>query len=160
MEQLPDKEQLSHHLEPRQAGENFHVHELEQEIARLQNESIEKDHQIQQLQDKVEAMQQDHALHKTADQARMDYLLVTLSHKKPTPWEGNETKTNFLDNELQQLAYALEVSELQRAKALEDLHEQREFYAEKMKHLQEAFRRMIHEEEHNVTPILFGSKRL
>ena len=160
MKQLPDKVQLSTYREPKQTGDDTRVHELEQEIARLRNESNEKDHRIQQLQDKVQAMQQDHALHKTADQARMDYLLVTFSNKKPTPWEGNETKTNSLDNELQQLAYALEVSELQRAKALEDLQEQQEFYADKMKHLQEAFRRMIHAEEQSSTPIRFGSKPL
>jgi len=54
----------------------------------------------------------------------------------------------------------LEVSERQRAQALEDLQEQREFYADKMKQLQEAFRRMIHAEELYSTPIEFGKRHV
>jgi hypothetical protein len=44
---------------------------------------------------------------------------------------------------LQDLAFALELSEQQRALALEDLQQEREFYAAKVRSLQLAFRDMM-----------------
>lgn len=124
-------------------------HELQQQVLRLEQESMEKDQLIQQLQQELEQLQHHFSLHKTADQARLDYLLTT----SPPKAHRGESKTN---QDVQQLAFALEVSERQRAQALDDLQEQRAFYADKMKHLQEAFRRMIREERLVGTPIVFG----
>ena len=171
----------SHERDPNSEPEHFHsaerdshiagtlLHNLEQQVLRLQQDSYEKDQLIQQLQDQVEAMQHDHALHKTADQARMEYLLSSSSQRNnsinktpgiPAATHSNAETNATTNEELQQLAYALEVSERQRAQALEDLQEQREFYADKMKQLQEAFRRMIHAEELYSTPIEFGKRHV
>jgi hypothetical protein len=128
-------------------------HEQQQLILRLQQESIEKDQLIQQLQQELEQLQHHYNLHKTADQARLDYLLAS----SPPKAHLGESKTN---QDVQQLAFALEVSERQRAQALDDLQEQRAFYAEKMKDLQEAFRRMIQEERLVGTPILLTKNNL
>ena len=128
-------------------------HEQQQLILRLQQESIEKDQLIQQLQHELEQLQHHYNLHKTADQARLDYLLAS----SPPKAHLGESKTN---QDVQQLAFALEVSERQRAQALDDLQEQRAFYAEKMKDLQEAFRRMIQEERLVGTPILLTKNNL
>ncbi|KAI2506329.1 hypothetical protein MHU86_8057 [Fragilaria crotonensis] len=59
-------------------------------------------------------------------------------HRSPRIPDSSSTET-----QLQDLAYALELSEQQRAQALEDLQQEREFYAAKVRSLQLAFRDMM-----------------
>lgn len=126
--------------------------------------------EIQSLKDQLNALSNEFEIEKRADTARIRYLRQLLAEKEQlsasprctkgspstpslqflnrTPLRKTEGSPKIPDcssteKQLQELCYALECSERQRAQALEDLQLEREFYAEKVRSLQLAFRSMV-----------------
>jgi hypothetical protein len=90
---------------------------------------------IQKLQQTVDSLQQrleqqayEHDMERTGDKARIEYLIGMLDESTPS------TANNDL--------VALAIAEERRARAVEELHRERELYAEKMKHLLQAVRQL------------------
>jgi hypothetical protein len=74
--------------------------------------------------------------------------------RQQTPKITNSPNTSV---QVQELAYALECSERQRAQALQDLQIEREFYAAKVRQLQGAFRKMVGQEFADTSPMATSS---
>ena len=127
--------------------------------------------EIQSLKDQLSKIESECDIEKRADKARIRYLQQLLREREQliaSPWESSggtpltpPMKSSIRtsprkpqespkipdspssEKQMQDLAYALEISERQRAQALEDLQLEREFYAAKVKQLQLAFRKMV-----------------
>jgi uncharacterized protein (UPF0305 family) len=90
---------------------------------------------MQQLQQTVDRLQQqleqqayEHDMERTGDKARIEYLIGMLDESKPS---------NANDD-----LVAVAIAEERRARAVEELHRERELYAGKMKHLLQAVRQL------------------
>ena len=88
------------------------------------------------LEKQLQVQTHEHDMERMGDKARIEYLLGMLDETKSVARPFSPTATN------EDLALALEVSEERRARAVEDLHRERDLYAEKMKQLMLAVRHM------------------
>jgi hypothetical protein len=144
------------------------------------NTSID-DVDVKALKALISSMESERDMERRADKARIHYLEQILREKErliaspmsassplstprrdgsvvstpgrkrqQTPKISNSPNTSV---QVQELAYALECSECQRAQALQDLQIEREFYAAKVRQLQGAFRKMMGQEFADTSPI-------
>lgn len=126
---------------------------------------------VDSLKDQLAKLKNEYEMEKRADTARVRYLQQLLMEREQlsaatpssdggSPFTCSGTLLNrstprriyrspripdspSMEAQLQDLAYALELSEQQRAQALEELQQEREFYAAKVRSLQLAFRDMM-----------------
>ena len=130
-----------------------------------------QDSAVESLRDELNKLKNEYEIEKRADAARIRYLQQLLKEKEvliashPNSVKGSTLScspsgegqftprrehrsfcipsSQSLEKQVHDLAHALELSEQQRAQALEDLYLEREFYAEKVRSLQRAFRDMM-----------------
>ena len=133
--------------------------------------AVNQDFIVDSLKEQLAKLKNEFEMEKRADTARIRYLRQRLmareqlnaaspSSSGESPLHNSQTLVNgstprrqhrspripestSSENQLQDLAFALELSEQQRALALEDLQQEREFYAAKVRSLQLAFRDMM-----------------
>ena len=106
---------------------------------------------VQRLQHELQQQAHDHALEQMGDKARIDYLLTMMNHTDSAdtrfmivPKSPQSFRKETSDNDKDNLHVALELSEQGRIRAVQELHQERELYAQK---IQQLMRLVVQQEE-------------